>query len=155
MHIEGSGRFVFVAQWVAAVLLPAFVFLGRGLVGAEIGWLSVFGLVYGPIVLLVLLMPPILTLFDREARRARATRVAYDVASAILWLALLVVGLTIPDAGDGGELNTVFMTWFGMPASTSTVFFAVAGTVAALAWLAAVVLAIMGVARGREAASGT
>ena len=56
MRAEGGGRATFVAQWVLAVLLPAFVVVGRGLVGAELGWMAVIGLVvyllptnlYGP-----------------------------------------------------------------------------------------------------------
>ena len=76
MHIARSGRFVFVAQWVAAVLLPVFFFLGRGLVGAELGWMAIIGVVYGLLVVVVLLLPPVMTLFDRTVRRGKATRFA-------------------------------------------------------------------------------
>ena len=47
MQFASSGRIVVIAQWVLAVLLPAFVFLGRGFVGAELGWMAVIGVVYG------------------------------------------------------------------------------------------------------------
>jgi hypothetical protein len=45
MNIEGTGRFVFYAQWPVAVFLPVFFFVGRGNVGAEVGWLGFFGIV--------------------------------------------------------------------------------------------------------------
>lgn len=47
MQIVESGRWVRIAQWVLAVLLPVFVVVGRGLVGAELGWMAVVGIVYG------------------------------------------------------------------------------------------------------------
>jgi hypothetical protein len=151
MHIEGSGRVVYYAQWPAAVFLPVFFFIGRGNVGAGVGWLGFFGLVYGVIVIAVLLVPPVLTLFDREVRRARATRLWYDIASAVLWLGLLVAGMTVPDAADSGPLDTVFMNWFGISAETSAALFALAAGVTGLAYLASVVTALRGVAAARRA----
>ncbi|MGL4256467.1 hypothetical protein [Microbacterium sp.] len=151
MHIEGTGRFVYYAQWPAAVFLPVFFFIGRGNVGAGVGWLGFFGLVYGVIVIAVLLVPPVLTLFDREVRRARATRLWYDIASAVLWLGLLVAGMTVPDAADSGPLDTVFMNWFGISAETSAALFALAAGVTGLAYLASVVTALRGVAAARRA----
>jgi hypothetical protein len=151
MHIVGTGRFVYYAQWPAAVFLPVFFFIGRGNVGAGVGWLGFFGLVYGVIVIAVLLVPPVLTLFDREVRRARATRLWYDIASAVLWLGLLVAGMTVPDAADSGPLDTVFMNWFGISAETSAALFALAAGVTGLAYLASVVTALRGVAAARRA----
>jgi hypothetical protein len=153
MNIEGTGRFVFYAQWPAAVFLPVFFFIGRGNVGAEVGWLGFFGLVYGVIVIAVLLVPPALTLFDREVRRARATRLRYDIATAVLWLGFLLGGMTVPDAGDSGALDTVFMAWFGISAETSAALFALAAALIGLAYLAAFVTAVMGIARSRRAAT--
>jgi hypothetical protein len=153
MNIEGTGRFVFFAQWPAAVFLPVFFFIGRGFVGAEVGWLGFFGIVYGLIVLAVLLVPPVLTLFDREVRRARATRLWYDLASALLWLGFVLAGLTVPDSGDSGPLDTAFMTWFGLSAETSAALFALAAALIGLSYLAALVTAIMGIARARRAST--
>jgi hypothetical protein len=151
MHIEGSGRVVYYAQWPAAVFLPVFFFIGRGNVGAGVGWLGFFGLVYGVIVIAVLLVPPVLTLFDREVRRARATRLWYDIASAVLWLGLLVAGMTVPDAADSSPLDTVFMNWFGISAEASAALFALAAGVTGLAYLASLVTALRGVAAARRA----
>ena len=89
MQFASSGRIVVVAQWILAVLLPAFVFIGRGFVGAELGWMSVIGLFYGWILILLLLVPPIASLFDRAARLAGTVREGYAIASALLWLCLL------------------------------------------------------------------
>ena len=92
MQLARSGRFVFVAQWVAAVLLPVFFFIGRGFLGAELGWMAIIGIVYGAAVIALMLVPPILTLFDREGRRLRRTSRAYDIATFGLAIAGIVRG---------------------------------------------------------------
>jgi hypothetical protein len=153
MRIARSGRFVFIAQWVLAVLLPIFFFIGRGWVGAEVGWLGILGIVYGILVILVLLLPPVLTLFDRGVRRRRATRLWYDVATIVLWLTLLVGALTVPDSGDSGHLQSALSTWTGMSYETSEAIFYGTAVVIGLAYLAEFVLAVVGVARaGRTVA---
>ena len=95
-------------------------------------------------------VPPTLTLFDREVRRERATRLWYDIATAVLWLGFLLGGMTVPDAGDSGTLDTVFMAWFGISAETSAALFALAAALIGLAYLAAFVTAIMGITRSRR-----
>ena len=153
MQITGFGRFVFIAQWILAVLLPVFFFLGRGFIGAEVGWVGILGLVYGIFVILLLLVPPLLTLFDGEVRKARATRMSYDVASVALWLALLFGALTVPDSGDSGHLDSALTTWSGGAISyeTSAAIFYGAAVVMGLAYLAAFVTATMGIVRARRA----
>ncbi|WP_214467785.1 hypothetical protein [Microbacterium flavescens] len=151
MHIEGTGRFVFYAQWPVAVFLPVLFFIGRGNLGAEVGWLGFFGLVYGIIVIALLLVPPAITLFDREVRRARATRLNYDIASAVLWLGFTLGALTVPDAGDSGPLDSVLMSWFGITAETSAALFAISAGLIGLAYVAQLALAVMGAARSRSA----
>ena len=153
MHIEGTGRFVFYAQWPVAVFLPVLFFIGRGNLGAEVGWLGFFGIVYGLIVIALLLVPPAITLFDPEVRRSRSTRLHYDIASAVLWLGIVLGALTVPDAGDSGPLDTVLMSWFGITAQTSAALFAIAAGLIGLAYLAQLVLAVRGVVRGRAAAA--
>lgn len=152
MRIARSGRFVFVAQWVAAVLLPVFFFLGRGLVGAQLGWLSVVGFVYGLFVIALLLVPPIMTLFDRTVRRGKATRIGYDVSSFVLWGAFVLAALTVPDAADGPPLDSALTVWTGgaIRQDASAVICAVAGVVVGLAYLAVLVFAIVGIARWRR-----
>ncbi|SFR86434.1 hypothetical protein SAMN04487846_0071 [Microbacterium sp. cf046] len=152
MHIARSGRFVFVAQWVAAALLPVFFFLGRGLVGAQLGWMGIIGFVYGLFVVAILLVPPIMTLFDRTVRRGKATRFAYDIASFVLWAAFLLASLTVPDSGDSGHLDSALTTWTGggITYETSQAIFTVAAIAIGLAYLATVVLAIIGIARWRR-----
>ena len=151
MHIEGTGRFVYYAQWPVAVFLPVFFFLGRGAVGAGLGWVAFFGLAYGVVVVLLLLVPPILTLFDAEVRRARATRTWYDIASAVLWLGFVLGGLSVPDAGDSGSLDSVLMAWLGITPETSAAIFAISVALIGLAYVVALGLAISGIARGRRA----
>ncbi|WP_345800835.1 hypothetical protein AAIB33_15380 [Microbacterium sp. AZCO] len=149
MRMAGSGRFVFIAQWVAAVLLPVFFFIGRGWVGAQLGWLAFLGIVYGIFVILVLLVPPLLTLFDTQSRRARRTRLAYDIATFVLWFALLLGALTVPDSGDSGHLESALSTWTGMSYETSQAVFVVASALIGLAYLGQVVTSILGIIRGR------
>jgi hypothetical protein len=155
MRIAGSGRFVFIAQWVAAVVLPAFFFLGRGLVGAELGWLGIIGIVYGVIIIVVMLIPPIVTLFDREGRRARSTRLFYDIATFVLWGAILVASLTAPDSGDSGHLRSALSVWTGMSYEASEAIFTVFGIVAVVAFLAQLVTALASAVRGARAVART
>ena len=156
MQIARTGRFVFVAQWVAAVLLPLFFFLGRGLVGAQIGWMGIIGIVYGLLVVAILLVPPIMTLFDRTVRREKTTRFGYDVSTFVLWGAFLLASLTVPDSGDSGHLDSAVTTWSGGAISyeTSEAIFTVAAIVIGLAYLAIVVFAVLGIARWRRPFDG-
>ena len=153
MRFAGSGRFVFIAQWVLAVLLPIFFFLGRAWVGADVGWLGIVGIVYGIFTILVLLVPPLLTLFDPEARKRRATRLGYDVATILLWITLVVGALTVPDSGDSGHLDSALSTWTGISYETSEALFYGTAVILGLAYLAAFVLAVVGIVRGRRVAS--
>lgn len=152
MRIASTGRFVFVAQWVAAVLLPVFFFLGRGLVGAELGWLAVLGFVYGLFVIAVLMIPPILTLFDRTVRRGKATRFGYDVCSFVMWAAFVVAALTVSDAGDGPPLDSALTAWTGGAISqdASSTISTFAGAIIGVAYLAAFVFAVIGIVRWRR-----
>jgi predicted RND superfamily exporter protein len=151
MQMTRLGRFVFVAQWFAAVLLPLFVVLGRGLVGADLGWMAVIGIIYGAFVILLLLVPPLVTLFDREVRAARAERSGFAITSIVLWAAIVVTGLSIPDSGDSGHLDSALMTWTGMSYEVSTSIFAIASAVVGVAYLIAFILAIVGIVRGSSA----
>jgi len=156
MQIARTGRFVFVAHWVAAVLLPLFFFLGRGLVGAQIGWMGIIGIVYGLLVVAILLVPPIMTLFDRTVRREKTTRFGYDVSTFVLLGAFLLASLTVPDSGDSGHLDSAVTTWSGGAISyqTSEAIFTVAAIVIGLAYLAIVVFAVLGIARWRRPFDG-
>ena len=102
----------------------------------------------------MLLVPPLLTLFDGEVRKARATRPGYDVASgAAVAGALLFGALTVPDSGDSGHLDSALTTWSGGAISyeTSAAIFYGAAVVMGLAYLAAFVTATMGIVRARRA----
>lgn len=153
MQITATGRFVFITQWVAAVVLPAFFFVGRAFVGADAGWLAVIGIVYGFFVILLLLLPPLLTVFDREVRRAKATRRLYTIASFVLWGAFVVASLTVPDAGDSGPVDTALTNWTGGAVSNdaAAAICAVAGIVIGVAYVAALAFAVAGIVRAQRA----
>lgn len=153
MQLAPRGRFVFVAQWVLAVLLPVFVFVGRWLVGAELGWMAVIGVaVFGVPTIVILLLPPIVALLDRPARIARSVRAPYALATGVLWGALVVGGITIPDSGDSGHLVSALSRWTGLPYETSEQIFYVAFVVSVLAWLGAMTAAIAGAVSSRRTA---
>ncbi|WP_396656186.1 hypothetical protein [Microbacterium sp.] len=151
MQITGAGRVVFIAQWIAAVVLPIWFFLGRGLVGAQLGSLWLAALVYGIFVAVVLAVPPVLTLFDSEVRTARSTRTAYSVVSWVLWIAALAAALVVPDQSEGEPLDPALTVWTGgaISASTSEIVFIVLSAVIGLAYLTVFILAIAGVSRSR------
>ena len=98
-------------------------------------------------------MPPLLTLFDPEARKKRATRLGYDVATILLWLTILVGALTVPDSGDSGHLDSALASWTGISYETSAAIFYATSVVLGIAYLAAFVLAVVGIVRGRRVAS--
>jgi len=151
MDLAPTGRTVFVAQWALALALPMWIFLGRVLVGSEVGWMVVFGLIYGPIIVLLLLIPPIVALFDGEARRARSVRRAYAIASAVVWIALFLCGLALPDGGDDAPYPSALSRWFGLSDDASTVALLVLLLIALGGWIAALVTAALGIARSRSA----
>ena len=151
MHAAGRGRATFVAQWVLAVLLPGFVVVGRGLVGAELGWMAVVGIVaYLLPTILLLLLPPVLTLFDAAARAPRTVRRPYAVCTWLQWGALLVAGLTIPDSGDAGHLRSALSRWTGLSYEVCETVFYLAFGLLVLAWLAALVTAVAAVVTSRR-----
>lgn len=150
------GRFTVVGQWVLAVLLPAFVYVGRALVGAELGWMAVIGIaVYGLPTILLLMLPPVVTLFDRTTRPARTVRRPYAIATWVQWGALVVAGLTIPDAGDSGHLRSALSRWTGLSYEVSETVFYVAFGVLVVAWVTALAAALAGVAVSRRAPAAT
>ena len=100
----------------------------------------------------MLLLPPVMTLFDRTVRRGKATRFGYDISSFVLWAALLLGALTVPDSGDSGHLDSALTTWTGgaITYEASEAIFTVAAAVIGLAYLATLVFAIIGIARWRR-----
>ena len=143
-----SGRFVFIAQWVAAALLPAVFFWASAWVMARPE--PAVQTPYGVLAIPLLVIPPFLTLFDAAARRERSTRVAYDAASFILWFAIVFGGLTLPDTLDPPRDSTLMNT-FGIPyLSGPSPAFYLAAALIVVAYAAQLVLAVMGIIRGRH-----
>lgn len=145
-----SGRFVRVFQWIAPVLLPALVVLGRGLFGAPMGWMTLIGLFAGPVVAIAMYIAPIIVLFDRDAKAAHSTRVFYNIASWVTWVALLVMMFTLEDGGDSPPFGSVLSTWGWMSSTASGDVFVIALIVAFLGWLGTITTAIIGVVLSRS-----
>ncbi|MGC4153783.1 MAG: hypothetical protein QM628_11965 [Propionicimonas sp.] len=153
MQIAANHRWVNAWQWILAVALPAFVILGRSLLGAELGWMAVVGIViYAAPTILALLLPPVLTRFDRQAREAEGIRRTYAIACFVLWGGLVLAGLSIPDSGDNGHLPSVVSRWFGLSYEVSEVIFYVALMTAVIAWAISLAVAASGVAVSRRPA---
>ncbi len=97
--------------------------------------------------------PPIITLRDREVRARKATRSGYVVASWVLWVAILVGALSVPDEADGGALDTALTSWTAgaIDDAASRAVFAVAGVAMLVAYLVQLGLAIAGAVRSRSA----
>lgn len=154
------GRFVFVAQWVAVIVLPIWVALGRYVVGDQPGWFSVLFLFFGaPLMALVLLIAPIVCVSSRSIRRARAVPFGFAVASVALWVLVLLASAFIVDAGDAWGPNSIAMTVLGIEAySPGMDVIEEIGRwligVAVVAWLVSIVLLIAALTR-RGPGAGT
>lgn len=145
---------MFIAQWPAALVFPLFLVVGRGFVGAELGWLAIVGLLYAVFLVGALLIPPILSVIDGTVRTAGRTRLAYDVLSYVLWAGFLVGGVTAPDSSDAGHLRSAVTVWTNGAVSyeASEAVFAGAFVVIVIAWVALLGVSIAGIvraARGR------
>lgn len=144
------GRFVWMMQWWAPVILPFWVLLGRGFVGAGLGFVGIFGFVaIGVPSLIVLYIPALITLGDNDVRIARKTRFAYSIGACLLWGILLVTGLFVPDSSDGGPMPSAVMTWTsgGIAIDQSLIIMTVGIGVAAAADVAVIGLAVAGCSR--------
>lgn len=149
MRLSGT-RFVRIFQWIAPVLLTFLVVFGRGFFGAPLGWMALIGLFVGPVVALAMYIPPIIVVFDRDAKAARSTRLFYDIASWVTWAALLVLMFTLEDGGDSPPFGSVVSTWGMMSSDAAGSVFAVALIVAFLGWLGTIASAIVGVVDSRS-----
>lgn len=143
--------FTFVAQWPITVLLPVFLFFGRSLLGAETGWLTVMGMVMVPVLIITLAIPPLISLGDTGVRSTKKSRFAYSISLWVLWASIVLAALTISDQADGPAYPSVLSNWTGgaLSIEASNTIALVAGGISGLAYLAAFILAIAGIARGR------
>lgn len=153
MGFARSGRVVAVLQWFLAVVMPFFSVFGRMLFTGELGWLGLFGIVFSPATAILLLVPPILTRFDREATRRRSVRIAYVWGTVGIWVALFAIALTAPDSGDVRPYLAPLQMLTGIgPDATMAVTIGL-GAVAASGWLLAVGVAIAGIVQSRRASA--
>lgn len=142
-------RFVRIFQWIAPVVLPAFLLFGRCLLGAPLGWMMLIGIVIAPFVVIAMYIPPVVFVFDRVAAAARRSRLWYDIASYVLWAAMLIAGLSLADGGDNGDVGSALTMW-GLPDAADDVIFVLAVVVSILAWIGTLVAAIAAVVLSRR-----
>lgn len=143
-------RLVFYGQWPAAVLLPLFYVVGRVWIGAGGGWSVVLGVILGPIVVLLLLIPPMLTLVDPATRAARATRGTYTRLTLLLWVLGAFSVITKSDQADGAKEDSALSAWTAIPVSTTDSLQAIATTGFWIVWAVLLVVAAAGIRSGRR-----
>ncbi|WP_460801062.1 hypothetical protein [Microbacterium sp. GXF6406] len=149
-----SGRFVRVFQWIAPAVLPMMLFYGRLLFGGPPGWFLVFGVFLAPIMTLALYIPPIIAVFDREARAVKSTRLSYNIASWVTWAAVIGMTFTLVDVGDAPGSGGSVLTAWGLSESLNAILFIVFISVLFIGWIAAIVCAVIAVTVGRRAPLG-
>lgn len=145
-----SGRFVRVFQWIAPVLLPLLVLFGRGVLGAPMGWMTLIGMFAAPVVIIAMYIPPIIVAFDRDAKAGRSTRRGYNIASWVVWGALLMMMLTLTDGGDSPPFGSALSSWGLANNAVIGALFAAALLAVFIGWIAALVYAIAGVVASRS-----
>lgn len=137
-------RLAYYGQWPAALILPLMYVIGRVWIGAGAGWTIVVGLILGPLVALLLLIPPVLTVLDPSTRAARATRDGYTGATFLLWILGFLSVVTKSDQADGAKEDSALSAWTGVPISTTDALNAVATTAFWITWAVVVGLAFRG-----------
>lgn len=152
MQSSLSGRVAFIAQWIVPVVFTFFLFWGRAFVGAELGWLSVVGILFAIVMVVLLYIAPVLTIFDRDVRPTGTARSSYAMVSLLLWIALFVMAISVPDQADGPPLPTALTVWThgGISVEMSSFIFTLAFVFGAIMWVATITLAIMGIVRSRR-----
>jgi len=85
-------------QFVAVVVLPAAVFLSRGVFGASLGWDVLLSVLAAPVLGFALLVVAVLTVVRPSVRADRAVS-WFDVAVSAAWHALIIWCCVQPSAG--------------------------------------------------------
>lgn len=147
-----TNRFVRIFQWIAPVLFLGFVVLGRGLLGAPLGWMAAIGIFVAPVAMIAMYASAIVFIFDRDAAAAKTSRLGYDIPSYVLWAALIVMGFTLQDGGDDGIYGSVLSEWGVLSDDATLTAFAVALPIAAAAWFGTLIAAIVCVVHSRSGA---
>jgi hypothetical protein len=151
-----TGRFVYRFQRWAPYILVLWIFLGRIAVGAGFGYIGFVGVfILGPIMVVLLSTPPIVTRRDTEVRRQRTTRLGYSVTMYLLWGTLFLAGLIVPDENDLEAQPSVLTTWThgAISIDLSFTLMAVVALISSGLWISAVRLAWLGVERSRAVPS--
>lgn len=149
MTIDRASRVAFYGQWVAAILIPLGYVIGRVWIGAGAGWFVVLGVVLGPIMAILLVIPPVLTVVDRATRAARATPSAYTRSTFLLWILGLVMIITKSDQADGPQEDSALSAWTGLPIPATDVMNVIVTVGFWVTWIVLLVLAIRALVQSR------
>jgi len=153
MQVTGYGRFVFIAQWILAVLLPFWILGGRAVLGVDLGWAVFLGFLIAAAMLVGMLVPGFVSLGDREVRQAKAERSGFSSTMTVAWVAAFLAGMALPDGGDDRAYPSALMMWFGISEDASSITFLTLIGVCTVALVVSLVLAIVGISRAARTAA--
>lgn len=124
-------RIVRWGQWAAIIALPAWLFLGSVLFVSGGGW-YVFALLFAvPVLAVLLLVGPLISLAVPRSSRSAATATS-AVLNVALWVVVLVIPFVLEEAGDGPTGPSIFER-LGMPSTVDQLI--LLGLVAAIPFL--------------------
>ena len=128
------------------LILIVWMAIGRSFFGILTGWVFYMMIVaVGPVLLVLLTLSTIL-MYCQPRRPARLTA-AQAWLQVVGWLCMFVGGIAIIDGDDVGNVGGILLSLFGDNSTTqaiSGILMLSAGFVGAAAWLALVVLLIVG-----------
>jgi hypothetical protein len=147
--VIGFRRAVLVLAIPLNLMLIAWIAIGRGLFGILTGWAAYIVVLWAGPALLVFLTLSTVLMFCQPRRPARLTT-AQAWLQVVCWLCMFVVGVAIVDGDDTGDVGGILLSVFGNNATMETISgisTLVAGFVGAAAWLALMVLLLIGLTK--------
>lgn len=102
-------RVVFWGQWVAAILLPLWLFAAPGAFNP--GWMALLAFFTGPVVFTVILLCAIVTTTARPVRTSRTAPPWFSVFSLAFWTSILLWGAATEGVGDGMPYTPLLAGW--------------------------------------------
>jgi hypothetical protein len=119
---------------------------GRSIFGIMTAWMAYLMVLWAGPALLVLLTLSTVLMFCQRRRPARLSA-AQAWLQVVCWLCMFVVGAAIVDGDDSGRVGGILLSVFGnnqTMENISGIVMLVAGFVGAAAWLALMVLLLIG-----------
>jgi hypothetical protein len=131
------------------LMLIVWMAIGRSLFGIMTAWMAYLMVLWAAPALLVLLTLSTILMF---CQRRRPTRLSSAQAwlQVVCWLCMFVAGVAVVDGDDTGNVGGILLSLFGNNSTMeniSGIAMLVAGFVGAAAWLALMVLLLVGLTK--------